>query len=421
MKPQAQNKLMGNAYYIFIGAISIFVASYNIAIISVALKPIEIAFSVGSGIVYLLGSLIFLGAMFGAVISGVLSDRFGRVSILLIDILTFIVAGAGSALSTNIAMLMFFRTVVGIGVGIDYVVIFTYLSEIISVKNSTRNLALIMFFANFGILFSYLIGGILLTLGPAGWRYVLLSGSLFSIIPLAMRARLKESSIWKIKRIKSIRSIISDVTSRKNRKNLYRFSVPWFLYQIGDQSLTMFLPFILISALGISAVSGAFSAVLVKAFTIPASILAFLVIQRLGTRKLQATGFIIRSVFLGILGFGLYFSLKLTGIEIIMLLGFAFFFGSMGPDKTTVIMPVENYDESIRGSGQGFNEMAGRFGGLIGILSFAFFGMGGIDIGLIFLSITCIIGFFFTLAFKVKSKETIIGNDESQNIQTGTK
>jgi len=199
-----------------------------------------------------------------------------------------------------------------------------------------------------------------------------------------------------------MKTIIKDVTSRENRKYLYRFSVPWFLYQIGDQSLTMFLPFILITALGISAVSGAFSAVIVKAFTIPASILAFLIIQRLGTRKLQAAGFIIRSVFLGILGFGIYFALRMPGIEIIILLGLAFFFGSMGPDKTTVIMPVENYDESIRASGQGFNEMAGRFGGLIGILAFSLFGLAGIDIGLIFLSVTCILGFFFTIAYRDK-------------------
>ena len=150
---------LSNAYYISIGAISIFVASYNIAIISVALKPVENAFHVGTGIVYLLGALIFVGAMIGAIVSGVFSDRFGRVSILTIDIITFLLAGIGSALSTSIAMLMFFRTLVGVGVGIDYVVIFTYISEIVAGKNSTRNLALIMFFANFGILFSYLIGG----------------------------------------------------------------------------------------------------------------------------------------------------------------------------------------------------------------------------------------------------------------------
>ncbi|MEM0138992.1 MAG: MFS transporter [Ferroplasma sp.] len=386
-------------YYIAVGAISIFVASYNIAIISVALSPIERAFNITSAYVYLIGALIFVGAMIGAVFSGLFSDRFGRVSILVLDIITFIAAGIGSALANSLALLMFFRTLVGVGVGIDYVVIFTYVSEVIAKKNSTRNLAIIMFFANFGILFSYLIGGYMLTLGAAGWRYALLSGALFAVVPLIMRAGLREPQLWKFKKLHSIKEIFRNVTEKKNRKYLYKFSIPWFLYQIGDQSLTMFLPFILISALGISAVSGAFSAVLVKSFTIPASILAFLLIQRMGTRHLQASGFIIRSVFLGILGFGLYFALKFTGIDIIILLGLAFFFGSMGPDKTTVIMPVEKYDSSIRGSGQGFNEMAGRFGGLIGILAFGLFGIAGVAYGLIFLSISCVIGFIFTIGY----------------------
>ncbi len=392
-------------FYIIVGSIGIFVASYNTAIISVALNPVERAFNAGSIVVYILGSLIFVGAIIGALLSGLLSDRFGRLWILTIDILTFFAAGIGSALSTNIIMLMFFRTAVGIGVGIDYVVIFTYMSEVL-IKNNTRDLAFIMFFANFGILSSYLIGGILLTLGPEGWRYVLLSGALFSLIPLIMRLKLKESQLWELKKISSIKSIIKNVTSEKNRKNLVRFSIPWFLYQIGDQSLTLFLPLILIYALHVSSVSGAFSAVIVKVFTIPASILAFMVIQRIGTRYLQAMGFLIRSLFLGIIGFELFFALRITGIEIIILLGLALFFGSMGPDKTTVIMPIENYDPSVRGSGQGFNEMFGRVGGLFGVLLFSAFGIAGVGYGLIFLSITCLLGFAVTM-FYINSNDMV--------------
>ena len=48
METPVKKRPVANAYYISIGAISIFVASYNIAIISVALKPVENAFHTGT-------------------------------------------------------------------------------------------------------------------------------------------------------------------------------------------------------------------------------------------------------------------------------------------------------------------------------------------------------------------------------------
>ncbi len=81
----------------------------------------------------------------------------------------------------------------------------------------------------------------------------------------------------------------------------------------------------------------------------------------------------------------------------IILLGLAFFFGAMGPDKTTVMMPAMEYPTEIRGTCQGFSETAGRIGDLFGVLIYGILITAGPGIGLIFLSATCFLGFAISM------------------------
>ncbi len=62
-------------------------------------------------------SLFLLGFATGPLLLGPLSDRFGRRPILLLGLLIFALGGIGSALSTDIRMLLAFRLVQGIGAG----------------------------------------------------------------------------------------------------------------------------------------------------------------------------------------------------------------------------------------------------------------------------------------------------------------
>ncbi|WP_393971578.1 MFS transporter [Oxyplasma meridianum] len=383
------------------GSMSILTASYNIAIISVALSPIKNYMSLNGTEVTLLASAILLGAVFGAFFSGIFSDRFGRIGILTLDLMTFVVAGIASALVSNFLEIFTLRLIVGIGVGMDYVVVFAYISEIEHRSHSRgKRLVTVMFFANFGILLAYLLGGIiLLKLGPTGWRLTLATGSILSMFSILMRLRLRESELWKLSRLGSIREILAKTFLKHNRKDVFRFSVPWFLYQISDQSLTLFLPVILIPYIGASFSGGALGAVLVKIFTIPASFLTIIFIDRLGRNFLQSLGFLLRSILLGLLGVVLYMGIHIAAFVIIGMLGGSFFFGALGPDKTTVTSPAQSYPTEIRGTGQGISEAFGRIGGFVGVLGFGAFSLIGAGVGLIFLSLTCMLGFIFTVLF----------------------
>ncbi len=118
-----------------------------------------------------------------------------------------------------------------------------------------------------------------------------------------------------------------------------------------------------------------------------------LLINRKGKWFLQRAGFLLRAVFLGILGLLLFTGFSTGPVLVILLLGLAFFFGAMGPDKTTVMMPAMNYPTEIRGTGQGFSETIGRIGGLFGVLVYGVLIAAGPGVGLIFLSATCFLGF----------------------------
>ncbi|MGP6239072.1 MFS transporter [Cuniculiplasma sp. SKW4] len=384
-----------------VSSLSILVASFNIATISVALGPLENYININGQQVTYLASAVLIGAIFGAAFSGIISDRFGRIGILALDLLTFVAAGIGSALSTEFYELFLFRLLVGVGVGIDYVVIFAYLSEIeASAGRHGTRLALVMFFANFGILLAYGTGAILsLYFGSISWRYIFIVGAIFPIAPIILRLKIQESEEWKRFHIQSIRSIFRKFMERKNSKDALKFSVPWFLYQISDQSLTLFLPILLVSLIGNSFYSADTGSVIVKLFTIPASLITVIIISKVGRKFLQSTGFFFRSLMLGIMGLLLVENLAVPSYISVLLLGGAFFFGALGPDKTTVIAPAESFSTSVRGTGQGISEMFGRLGGLTGVIAYGYLRLLTPGAGLIFLSITCALGFITTVLF----------------------
>jgi len=74
-------------------------------------------------------SSMLLGAMVGAGVSGALSDRLGRRTIILVVAVVFAVGAIGAALSPNVETLIFFRFVLGLGVGTASALVPSYISE----------------------------------------------------------------------------------------------------------------------------------------------------------------------------------------------------------------------------------------------------------------------------------------------------
>jgi len=378
----------------------IFIATYDLAAISVALLVLGKAWKLNGFELSLLGSAALFGAITGSAVAGIFADRFGRRALLVGDFIAYVAASIGSAFSPDFSWLFFFRFIVGIGIGADFAVVFPYISEIRSAGTRGRNMATVMMAANFGMIIAYGLGGLFLGAGGQGWRIVLLAGGLMAIPVIFMRGRISESAVWKRSRLPHMRDILAGF-HREDFRKIAVSSAAWFSYQVSDQGLSVFLPLLLLTTLGTDNSISSYGSLLVKSVTIPAAVVTVILIDRIGRKPLQISGFLGRAVPLMALAIiMLYFGGKYGFLEIGLLLS-AYFFGAMGPDKTIVISPAEQFGTQIRATGQGIAESIGRAGGLAGVLGYGILSaIYGPWAGIMYFGIFAVAGLLVSLAMK---------------------
>mmetsp|Transcript_97646 Transcript_97646/g.209522 ORF Transcript_97646/g.209522 Transcript_97646/m.209522 type:complete len:499 (+) Transcript_97646:89-1585(+) len=149
-------------------------------------------------------SLLNIGAVVGAFTGSYLSDRFGRKNAISSSAVPYLIAWAGTALTNNAAMLIFFRLLIGLSVGMGSAIAPVYIGEI-----STTGLRGSLGAANqlsvtFGIFAANLLGTYAFILDVDGepfsqWRNLAWFAAAFSLI-LAGTVLLPESPSWLAKK-----------------------------------------------------------------------------------------------------------------------------------------------------------------------------------------------------------------------------
>jgi len=107
-----------------------FLFGYDTSVINGAVKAIQERFSVGTAATGLTVSLALLGAAGGAWFAGALADRYGRIRVMQIAAVLFMISAVGSALPFSVVDLAFWRVVGGAAVGVASVISPAYIAEI---------------------------------------------------------------------------------------------------------------------------------------------------------------------------------------------------------------------------------------------------------------------------------------------------
>ena len=167
---------------------------YDTGIIASAMLFIRGDFGLGSFEQGLVVSAVPIGAAFGALAAGRLSDRYGRRATIIASALVFIVGALGSAAAPDTAVLVLSRVVIGVAIGFASATAPVYISEMAPPAVRGRLVTFFQLSVTVGILVAYLVG---LALESAdAWRWMLGLGVLPAVALLAGMVRMPQSPRW---------------------------------------------------------------------------------------------------------------------------------------------------------------------------------------------------------------------------------
>src|SRR5471032_2332798 len=141
-----------------------------------------------------LGSITLAGMVVGGLASGWTADRFGRVRTVVWTIVLFSVGTAMLGLTHSYAQFAAARFIAALGLGAEYIVCNTMMSEYVPTKFRTTVLATVQSAWSVGYIAAALLSSWILP--TYGWRWLFLIAIVPVVMAIAMRRHVKESPAW---------------------------------------------------------------------------------------------------------------------------------------------------------------------------------------------------------------------------------
>ena len=139
----------------FTAALAGFLFGFDTAVISGTIEQIKLQFSLSSSGVGWFVSCALLGAVSGVLVSGYLSDKYGRKFMLIASGLLFMISSIGCAFSGSFTALIAYRILGGIAFGIASMVAPLYISEMSPPSQRGKLVSVYQLAITLGILIAY--------------------------------------------------------------------------------------------------------------------------------------------------------------------------------------------------------------------------------------------------------------------------
>jgi len=224
-------------------------------------------------------------------------------------------------------------------------------------------------------------------------------------------------------------SLLSMEFARRHGLHLIGTTTTWFLLDIAfySQNLTQKDIFPAINLVGTADTMNALREVfvisramfLIALFgTFPGYWVTVALIDKMGRYLIQLLGFFMMSLFLLVMGIKYDYLKSSNHILFAVLYALTFFFANFGPNSTTFVLPAELFPTRVRSTCHAISAASGKAGAIV-----AAFGVQSLTLkgdvkymkeALIILSVTNMLGFFFTLLVPEtmgRSLEEISGED----------
>lgn len=167
----------------------------DVTLYSIALVAIGEEFHLNKSESGAVASATLVASALGGIASGVLADRFGRVRMLMISVLTYSVFTALTATSQNLAQLVLWRVLVGIGMGGEWSAGAVLVAETWPAKHRGKAIGLMQSGWAIGYILAAVIGALILP--HWGWRAMFLVGFAPALLTIWIRRNVPESPTWK--------------------------------------------------------------------------------------------------------------------------------------------------------------------------------------------------------------------------------
>ena len=182
-----------------VAAVGGLIFGFDTAVISGANAALKVQFNLDDGGLGATVAIATVGTIVGALIGGRSADYFGRRKLLFFIGILYILGALGTALAPSHLVLMIFRFVGGLGVGLSSVCAPIYTAEIAPAKVRGRLVGLVQFNIVLGILVAYLSNYIVAQIvhdPQIAWRWMLGVMVVPSVLFLVFLVAVPETPRW---------------------------------------------------------------------------------------------------------------------------------------------------------------------------------------------------------------------------------